>query len=88
MLSSEAGDDEPVSNSLARLRGEFEGFLAKMGAQFGAGEKGRRQKERFLANNYSLVLTIVMDAKGRLAEEMREHFEASRGVLGTGKGTA
>jgi len=88
VLSSEAGDDEPVSNSLARLRGEFEGFLGKMGAQFGAGEKGRRQKERFLANNYSLVLTIVMDAKGRLAEEMREHFEASRGVLGTGKGTA
>ncbi|KAK5188035.1 Vacuolar protein sorting-associated protein 52, partial [Cryomyces antarcticus] len=29
-LSSEAGDDEPVSNSLGRLRGDFEAFLTKM----------------------------------------------------------
>lgn len=54
-LSSEAGDDEPVANSLGRLRGDFETFLRKLSA--GIAEKGKR--ERFLFNNYSLVLTII-----------------------------
>lgn len=54
-LSSEAGDDEPVANSLARLRGDFEVFLGKLA--MGIGEKGKR--ERFLCNNYSLVGTII-----------------------------
>lgn len=54
-LSSEAGDDEPVANSLGRLRGDFEGFLTKMAAAIA--ETGKR--ERFLFNNYSLVLTII-----------------------------
>lgn len=54
-LSSEAGDDEPVANSLGRLRGDFETFLTKLSA--GISEKGKR--ERFLFNNYSLVLTII-----------------------------
>jgi hypothetical protein len=54
-LSSEAGDDEPVSSSLGRLRNDFEAFLTKLSK--GIGEP--RKRERFLFNNYSLVLTII-----------------------------
>ncbi|KAL9095235.1 MAG: hypothetical protein Q9165_002491 [Trypethelium subeluteriae] len=70
-LSSEAGDDEPVSNSLGRLRTDFEAFLAKMSK----GVADARKRERFFANNYSLVLTIIGDTPGKLADEVRGHFE-------------
>lgn len=81
------GDDGPVAASVSRLRTDFEAFLARAAAGFGAGEKVRRERERFLANNYSLVLTVIADARGRLAVEQREHFEALRGVLeGRGQG--
>ncbi|KAI9799553.1 MAG: hypothetical protein M1825_004479 [Sarcosagium campestre] len=54
-LSSEAGDDEPVSSSLGRLRNDFEAFLTKLSKAVG----DSRRRERFLFNNYSLVLTII-----------------------------
>lgn len=54
-LSSEAGDDEPVSNSLTRLTAEFDALLTKLAR--GSGDAKR--KERFLVNNYSLILTII-----------------------------
>lgn len=69
-LSSEAGDDEPVSNSLARLRVEFDALLVKLAkAANGADARGR---ERFLWSNYSLIGTIISDTRGRLAEEVKE----------------
>ncbi|SLM34860.1 Vps52/Sac2 [Lasallia pustulata] len=77
-LSSEAGDDEPVAGSLARLRAEFEAFLAKLGK----GIADKKKRERFLANNYSLVLTIIGDVGGKLAGEQREHFEELRKACG------
>ncbi|KAI9793943.1 MAG: hypothetical protein M1833_000512 [Piccolia ochrophora] len=70
-LSSEAGDDEPVSSSLGRLRSDFEAFLTKLSKNMGEGKK----RERFLYNNYSLVLTIIGDTNGKLAEEQKKHFE-------------
>ena len=54
-LSAEAGDDEPVQNSLGRLRSDFEAFLTKLSS----GISDTRKRERFLFNNYSLVLTII-----------------------------
>ena len=78
-LSSEAGDDEPVSNSLGRLRTEFEALLVKLSKSAGGDAKRR---ERFLFNNYSLVLTIISDTRGKLAEEQKEYFE---GQLKTAK---
>lgn len=54
-LSTEAGNYEPVANSLARLRSEFEAFLTKLGN----GIIDTRKRERFMLNNYSLVLTII-----------------------------
>lgn len=74
-LSSEAEDDEPVSNSLSRLRGDYEGFLSKLGASFGSGEKAKKERNRFLTNNYTLILAVLGDAKGRLAQEMKARFE-------------
>ena len=82
-LSSEAREDEPITTSLARLRSEFEAFLSRKGASFGAGEKGRRERQRFFANNYSLVLTILGDVKGKLADDCRERFEETLSALGT-----
>lgn len=78
-LSAEAGDDsEPVGRSLERLRGEVEGFLTKAARAVAAA-----RRERFLANNYSLLLTILGDTPGRLADEMRVYFEGIReGVAG------
>ncbi|KAI5282177.1 hypothetical protein KEM54_002920 [Ascosphaera aggregata] len=72
MLSSEAGDDEPVSISLGRLRGEFDTLLGKLSKSGAAGDAKRR--ERFLVNNYSLVLTIISDTQGKLASEQKEHL--------------
>ncbi|OJJ47726.1 hypothetical protein ASPZODRAFT_15175 [Penicilliopsis zonata CBS 506.65] len=70
-LSSEAGDDEPVSNSLSRLSTEFDGLLMKLSRSGG----DTKRRERFLFNNYSLILTIISDAQGKLAIEQRKHFE-------------
>ena len=72
-LSAEAGDDEPVVASMTRLRSEVEVFLTKYSqATFGA---DKRKRERFLYNNYSLVLTIIGDATGKLATDQQDHFE-------------
>lgn len=70
-LSSEAGDDEPVSNSLARLRAEFDSLLTRLSRISG----DAKSRERFLFNNYSLILTIISDTHGKLATEQKEHFE-------------
>ncbi|CAK4033934.1 Vacuolar sorting-associated 52 B [Lecanosticta acicola] len=76
-LSTEAGDDEPVSNSLGRLRGDFEAFLLKLSK----GTAEVRKRERFLYNNYSLVCTIIADTEGKLADELRGHFADLRDAL-------
>lgn len=76
-LSIETGDDEPVSSSLARLRSETEGFLVKFSKTIG----DKRKRERFLVNNYSLILTIIGDEGGKLAGEQRAHFEELKGAL-------
>ncbi|KAF2127588.1 Sac2 family protein [Dothidotthia symphoricarpi CBS 119687] len=73
-LSSEAGDDEPVSVSVARLRSEYEAYLTKLSK--GTGDA--RKRDRFLCNNYSLTCTIFADVDGRLGEEVRAHFEKLR----------
>ncbi|EAA32674.2 Vps52-domain-containing protein [Neurospora crassa] len=73
-LSTEAGDDEPIVSSLHRLRIEVEAFLAKYSqAQLGA---DARKRDRFLYNNYSLILTIISDVSGKLATEQQDHFES------------
>lgn len=72
VLSAEAGDDEPVVASLQRLRSEVEAFLTRQSQVYG---NDTRRCERFLYNNYSLILTIIGDAKGKLAAEQREHFK-------------
>lgn len=70
-LSSDAGDDEPVSNSLMRLRSEYEALMLRLAK--GVGDVAKRT--RFLYYNYSLVLTIISDVQGKLAEEQQAHFE-------------
>jgi hypothetical protein len=70
-LSTEAGDDEPVVASLRRLRSEVEAFLTRHSQTHG----DARKSERFLYNNYSLILTIIGDETGKLAQEQQEHFE-------------
>ncbi|KAH8659087.1 Sac2 family-domain-containing protein [Tricladium varicosporioides] len=76
-LSTEAGDDEPVSTSLSRLRSEVESFLTKLSKTFG----DSRKRERFLYNNYSLILTIIGDLEGKLALEQQEHFGALKAAF-------
>jgi hypothetical protein len=77
-LSTEAGDDEPVSTSLMRLRSEIEAFLTKTSKAIG----DSRKRERFLYNNYSLILTIIGDLEGKLAVEQQEHFESLKRAFG------
>ena len=79
-LSTEAGDDEPVSTSLIRLRNETEAFLTKTSKGIG----DARKRERFLYNNYSLILTIIGDLEGKLAVEQQEHFESLKRAFGDG----
>ncbi|WEW58362.1 Vacuolar protein sorting-associated protein 52 [Emydomyces testavorans] len=71
-LSSEAGDNEPISHSLGRLTNEFDALLAKLSKASG----DTKRRERFLFNNYSLILTIISDTKGKLAQEQQTHFES------------
>jgi hypothetical protein len=73
-LSSEAGDDEPVSVSVGRLRSEYEAYLTRMGK----GVSDARKRDRFMCNNYSLVCTILTDVEGRLGEDIRTYFENLR----------
>ncbi|KAL9114528.1 MAG: hypothetical protein Q9227_001609 [Pyrenula ochraceoflavens] len=70
-LSSEAGDDEPVTHSLARLVGDYESLMNKLSRNAG----DSRKRDRYLFNNYSLILTIISDTKGKLAGEQKSHFE-------------
>lgn len=77
-LSSEAGDDEPVSNSVARLRSDFEAFLTKLSKSISEA----RKRERFLYNNYSLVCTIISETEGKLADEMKGRYLEKRDALG------
>jgi hypothetical protein len=72
-LSAEAGDDEPVVTSIGRLRAEFELFLERYGQVFGP---DKRKRDRFMYNNYSLVLTIISDVEGKLGSEQQAHFES------------
>lgn len=76
-LSSEAGDDEPVSNSVGRLRNEFEAFLTKLSK----GIAEARKRERFLYNNYSLVCTIIAETEGKLADDVKGHYLEKRDGL-------
>ncbi|KAF1850741.1 Sac2 family protein [Cucurbitaria berberidis CBS 394.84] len=76
-LSSEAGDDEPVSVSVGRLRSEYEAYLTKLSKSI----SDTRKRERFLCNNYSLICTILADIEGKLGEDVRDHFEALRAAF-------
>lgn len=76
-LSSEAGDDEPISHSLGRLRADFEAFLIKLSK----GIAEARKRDRFLYNNYSLICTIIADTQGKLAEGLSGHFADLRDSL-------
>lgn len=78
-LSSEAGDDEPVSNSVGRLRNDFEAFLAKLSKSIAEA----RKRDRFLYNNYSLICTIIAETEGKLADEMKRTYLEKRDALGT-----
>jgi hypothetical protein len=55
VLSGQAGDDEPVASSVGRLRSDFDAFLVKCSRAIA----DNRKRQRFLFNNYSLVLTII-----------------------------
>ena len=77
-LSAEAGDDsELVGRSLNRLKGEVEAFLNRLARGMGA-----VKRDRFLANNWTLVSTIVGETEGKLADEMRMEFEGLRDARG------
>ncbi|KAI9672523.1 MAG: hypothetical protein M1817_003289 [Caeruleum heppii] len=75
VMSADAGDDEPVSNSLARLRTELEGYLTKASRVIGTTAADGRRRNRFLGNNSALILSVIEDTHGKLADEQREHFE-------------
>lgn len=75
--AGKSSDSEPVGRSLDRLRNEVEAFLAKLAKGL---NQGRR--DRFFANNYSLILTIIGDTGGSLAREQREWFEEKKESVG------
>ena len=72
-LSTEAGDDEPMVASMRRLRSDVEAFLVKQSQLYG---NDPRKSQRYLYNNYSLILTIIGDVSGKLATEQQEYFES------------
>lgn len=82
-LSTEASDDEPVVTSLHRLRSEMESFLTRYSEAGFA--KDQRKHDRFLYNNYSLVLTIIGDVNGgKLATEQKQQIETLKDAFQEG----
>jgi hypothetical protein len=79
-LCSEAGDDEPISSSVGRLRKEYEAFLVKQSKSV----PEARKRDRFMYNNYSLICTIVADTEGTMAEEFKGYFTDLRDALSVG----
>ncbi|KAI5295400.1 hypothetical protein KEM52_001504 [Ascosphaera acerosa] len=79
LLASEAGDDEPVGASLGRLRAEFDILLRKLSKSCAGSDAKRRQ--RFCVNNYALVLTIISDTQGKLANQMKEEISRTLHTL-------
>ena len=81
LSSSDTGaetDIEPVGASLGRLRDEVVKFLNKIAKGMPQGKK-----DKFLANNWSLLGTIVGETEGNLAVETREWVEVLKeGVAG------
>ena len=75
--AAKSSDSEPVGRSLDRLRNEVDAFLAKLAKGLNPG-----RRDRFLANNYSLILTIIGDTGGSLAREQREWFEEKKESVG------
>lgn len=71
-ISADASDDEPVANSLSRLCGEYENLMTKLAKN--AGDTTKRGQ--FTYNNYNLVLTIISDTHGKLAEDQKEYFSS------------
>lgn len=59
------------------MRNEVEAFLTKCSKVI----VDQRKRERFLFNNYSLILTIVGDLEGKLAGEQRAHFEGLKAAF-------
>jgi hypothetical protein len=56
----------------------MEAFLTKLGKSIGES----RKRDRFMFNNYSLILTIIGDLEGKLASEQRDHFENLKKAVG------
>jgi vacuolar protein sorting-associated protein 52 len=54
LLSLCERDDEPLVNSLGRVRSDFEAFLTKWSASL-----GDNKRERFLHNNYWFVRSVI-----------------------------
>ncbi|ODQ66842.1 Vps52/Sac2, partial [Nadsonia fulvescens var. elongata DSM 6958] len=66
ILSNESSENEPLANSVVRLRNDFESFLTKVSASIFDNNRDKRAKEgsmreKFLFNNYSLIYTILAD---------------------------
>lgn len=59
---------EPLYNSIQRLRNDYESVLTKI-------SKNLKQNELFLYNNYSFVLGILTECEGALADSETEHFK-------------
>lgn len=55
LLTPEGGDDEPLANSILRLRSEFEACMTKISAKLG----DSKTRERFLHNTFALVCAII-----------------------------
>ncbi len=66
-----------MGNSLGRLMSEVEAFVGKMAK----GLQGAK-RERFVASNWSLVVMVIGEVEGRLAEAMKERAEGAKEGVG------
>ncbi len=69
------GPSSPASAPTQRNRGLPDPL------QPGLVRQGPQKRERFLYNNYSLILTIISDGDGKLAVEQQEHFEGLKAAF-------
>ncbi|ORX50460.1 Vps52-domain-containing protein [Hesseltinella vesiculosa] len=70
LVLNDGYDDAILTNSIHKLRQEFEALLSRMASEF----SDPLQKPAFLINNYDLIISVLEEAQSRTVETELEHL--------------
>lgn len=71
LVLNEGYDDAILTNSIHKLRNEFEGLLSRMANEFTEGPR----RIAFLINNYDVIASVFQETQNRALENELEHVQ-------------